>query len=131
MNRSPHSSQPYPLYDYLAHKADLHKDRVIDLTSLCATINQMSYDPDCPDYMEHYREIAALIIHHDLINNKGITLSPTPYEGRTLGTGKGSLGAGRGIVHSLANFPPKLQHILLHYVEDPAGALHDCQTERK
>lgn len=118
MSRSVCSTQQYPLYDYLANKAEVNRDKIIDLTSLCATITQMSYDGTCPDYMKHYEEIAALIIHHDLISNRGVSLSHLPYEGKTMSNGK-------GIMHNFANFPPKLQRIIAYYVEDPVQSLRE------
>lgn len=114
--------QPYPLYDYLAKKAEANRDKIIDLSLLCATINNMCYDEGCPDYLDHYREIGVLIFHHDLINNKGVMLSHVPYEGKTISGGK-------GIMFNSANLQPKLQHILAHYIEDPVGALRACTSE--
>jgi hypothetical protein len=103
--------QPYPLYDELVRLVEERQDHAcIDIKRVCQTCNNIAlleYD----DMMNHYSEIEAIILHYDLINNNGVLLSKTPFEGRVLTMD------GRGIINNITNMPPKLQQIIAQYIE--------------
>jgi hypothetical protein len=104
--------KPYPLYDELLRRVDGRTEKGIDIKRVCATINNIATTHTPEDTAEHYREIAALILHHELVANRGVLLSSVPYEGRVM-TG------GKGLLYYIMNLPPQLQQILAQYVEDP------------
>lgn len=106
--------KPYPLYDELSRRVEARTEKGIDIKRVCATINNIAATHTPEDTAEHYREIGALILHHELLANHGILLSSVPYDGRVM-TG------GKGLLYYIMNLPPQLQQILAQYVEDPNG----------
>jgi hypothetical protein len=104
-------SQPYPLYDELAKRVAARSEKTIDIKRICTTINNIAQTHTPEEMSEHYREIGALILHHDIITN-GSLLSLIPYDGRIMVGGK-------GILHYIMNLPPNLQQIIAQYIEDP------------
>ena len=104
--------QAYPLYDYLKEKC---KDNTtIDIKKICATINNISQTMSPDKTLEHYEEIQALIIHHEVLSNRGVILSHSPYDGKVMN-------GGRGVLYNIMNLPPLLQHIIGRYVEEAAS----------
>lgn len=107
-------AKSYPLYDELYKQVESRSDKTIDIKRVCTTINNISQMLSPEAASEHYREIAALILHHEIINNKGILLAPVPYDGKVMVGGK-------GILHYMPNMPPILQQIIAQYVENSAN----------
>lgn len=105
-------ARPCPLYDDLVKQVEARKEKNIDIKRICTTITNISQTaPSDADAREHYDTIAALILHHEIINNGGIPLSANPYEGKIMIQGK-------GVLHTMMNLPPNLQQIIAQYVED-------------
>lgn len=104
--------QPYPLYDELLRRVNAREEKGIDIHRICTTINNISYTHSPAETQDHYREIDALILHHELLSNNGVLLSHVPYEGRVMVGGK-------GILYYIMNLPPILQQIIAQYLEDP------------
>lgn len=104
--------KPYPLYDELLRRVEARTEKGIDIKRICTTINNIATTHSPGETIEHYREIGSLILHHELLANNGVLLSPVPYEGRVMVGGK-------GILHSIMNLPPLLQQIIAQYIEDP------------
>lgn len=107
-------SRLYPLYDELSKQVELRTEKGIDIKRICTTINNIAQTLPPDATTEHYREIGALILHHEMINNGGVLLSPIPYDGKVMVGGK-------GILHYIMNMPPILQQIIAQYVENAAG----------
>jgi hypothetical protein len=103
-------TQSYPLYDQLIRKVNDRNEKSIDIKRLCITINNIVQTQSSEDSSEHYREISALILHHELLANNGVLLSPIPYEGKVM-TG------GKGVLYNITFLPPILQQILVEYIE--------------
>lgn len=104
----------YPLYDELVKRVEARQEKAIDIKRVCKTINNISLSLRPEDALEHYREIQALIIHHEILSNGGMILSPVPFDGKVM--------AGRkGILNYIMNLPPLLQQIIAQYVEDAAN----------
>lgn len=106
--------QPYPLYDDLIRRIEARTEKGIDIKRVCTTINNIIQTLAPEDAAEHYREIGALILHHELMNNGGVLLSPIPYDGKVMVGGK-------GVLYYIMNLPPLLQQIIAQYVEDAAS----------
>lgn len=104
--------KPYPLYDELLRRVEARTEKAIDIKRICTTINNIATTHTSEETVEHYREIGALILHHELLTNNGVLLSSVPHEGRVMIGGK-------GILYNIMNFPPLLQQIIAQYVEDP------------
>ncbi len=104
--------QPYPLYDELVRRVEARTEKGIDIKRVCTTINNIAMTHNPEEMAEHYREIGALILHHELLANHGVLLSPIPFDGRVMAGGK-------GVLHYIMNLPPNLQKIIAQYVEDP------------
>lgn len=104
--------QPYPLYDDLVKQVASNQDKNIDIKRICNAINMLSQTSE--DALELYREIAALIIHHDIINNNGILLDQVPYGGKVMVGGK-------GLLMTIMNLPPSLQQIIAQFIENLAN----------
>jgi len=100
----------YPLYDYLLDKINTRKDKNIDIRSICVTINDMAINLTSDEFSTHYTEIAALILHHDILVNK-VLLTSAAYEGKVMAGGK-------GILYNITNLPPLLQQIIAQYIEE-------------
>jgi len=104
--------RPYPLYDELLKRVHARAEKTIDIKRICTTINNISLTHSQEDASEHYREIGALILHHELLSNNGVLLSPVPYDGRLMAGGK-------GVLNYIMNLSPILQQIIAQYIEDP------------
>ena len=109
---------PYPLYDELVKRVILRAEKTIDIKRICTTINNIDQTHSSKERDEHFREIGALILHHELLSNNGVLLSPVPYDGRVMAGSNGSNG-GKGVLYYIMNLPPNLQQIIAQYVEDP------------
>jgi hypothetical protein len=104
----------YPLYDRLLALAEKEKGKPVDVNFICNNINALERAPNnAAGAADHYYEIAALILHHESLTNKGLLLL-VPYEGRTAN-------GGRGIIYNIAALPPVLQHIIAIYLKNPQG----------
>jgi hypothetical protein len=100
-------TQQYPLYDQLATRVDRNPAEPIDVTKLDTTINSLAQMlPN--DYKEHYAEIQALILHHEVISH-GTILTPLPY-------GQRPIAGTRGIIVTTSKLPERLQRILAAYI---------------
>lgn len=108
-------SRPFPLYDELLNDVRSRNEKNIDIKRVCTTINNISQTLSPNDVMEHYREIGALILHHELLQNGGVLLSSVPYGGKVMVGGK-------GVLHHITNMPPLLQQIIAQYIENSASA---------
>jgi hypothetical protein len=104
--------QPYPLYDTLVTQVANNQDKNIDIKCVCNTINMLSQTSE--DALMIYREIAALIFHHDIIYNNGILLDQIPYGGKVMVGGK-------GLLMTIMNLPPNLQQIIAQFIENLAN----------
>lgn len=104
-------AQPYPLYDELSKRVAARSEKTIDIKRICTTINNIAQTHTPEEAAEHYREIGALVIHHEILTN-GTLFSSIPYDGRLMVGGK-------GILYYIMNLPPNLQQILAQYIEDP------------
>lgn len=100
-------SLPYPLYDQLVSNLSLREEKSIDLKKICATIKKISETSTPDETNEHYREIAALILHHEMITHGSI--SEVPFGGKLM---PGSMGT----LNYMLNLPPLLQQILAQYL---------------
>lgn len=104
------SLQAYPLYDMLRERAQQRVDAGIDVKRVCLTISFMSENMKQPGVAEHYEEIAALMIHHELLTTNTLPLSGAP-------TGAQVLRGGKGLLVRCANMSPQLIAILTQYIE--------------
>lgn len=105
-------SKPYPLYEVLLERVNNRELKDIDIKRVCSTINSIANNHSKEDANDHYREIAALVLHYELVNNDGVLLSSVPYDGKTVAGGK-------GIIFNMMNLPPLLQQIIAEYVMNP------------
>lgn len=96
----------YPLYDELTNMAGCTDDK-FDINVLCTTINNISTSMSQTEYMKHYREITALIIHHNYLTTGQITI---PFEGKTMIGGK-------GLLFYMMKLPTNLQKIIYAYTK--------------
>lgn len=101
----------YPLYDHLVKKVEARteKNMDIDIRRICATINNIARTLNPVDCADHYKEIYMLILYHEIINNKGMLLSPTPFDPKIMD-------GHRGILMCIMNLPPQLQQIIAQYI---------------
>src|SRR5574338_691246 len=97
----------YPLYDELLKKAK--NSKVINITNLCTSINNINNLPKQEDVIEHFKEIYALILYHDYVTHNNSKLNHLPYEITTIIKGK-------GIRIDPFKLPPTLQRILHEYI---------------
>jgi hypothetical protein len=102
--------QPYPLYDNLVTQVTSNQNKNVDIKRICNTINTLSQTSE--DALELYREIATLIIHHNILHNEGS--DQVPYGGKIMVGGK-------GILMTIANLPPLLQQIIAQFIENLAN----------
>jgi len=102
----------YPLYDILCEKVNNIKNVEIDIKLLCNNINNISNNLQTNDYLEHYNEICALIIHHYIKSNAKINTNILlPY-------GSKIMFGGKGILFNFVKFDIYLQQILAQYISD-------------
>src|SRR5665648_304521 len=83
--------QPYPLYDELLKRSEEREEKGIDVKRVCTTINNIAQTLSAEETKAHYREIGALILHHELLSNNGVLLSHIPFGGKVMIGGKGVL----------------------------------------
>lgn len=74
---------PYPLYDELIKQIKENREKNIDLSQMCLTINSLAL-LDESSANDHYEEIYALLLHHECVENKGILFSKIPNDGKVL-----------------------------------------------
>lgn len=103
-------AQSYPLYDELVQKVHERKEKEVDIKRVCTTINNISQTMSPDAAAEHYQEIGALILHHEILTNNGVLLASIPYDGKVMV-------GGRGILYYITKLPPMLQQIIAQYVE--------------
>src|SRR5579872_3477294 len=96
-------AQPYPLYDELLKRVEARTDDGIDIKRVCTTINNIAQSLKPEEVAEHYKEIAALMLHHELLTSGQIL--GVPYNGKVMVGGK-------GILYNIASLPPLLQQII-------------------
>jgi hypothetical protein len=101
----------YPLYDILCEKVNNIKNVEIDIKLLCNNINNISNNLQSNDYLAHYNEICALIIHHYIKSNAKINTNILPY-------GSKIMFGGKGILFNFVKFDIYLQQILAQYISD-------------
>ncbi len=102
-------AQQFPLYERLFRKVKHNHTDVIDIGKICSTItNIKSLESPCCDM--HFNNIAALIIHHEILTG-GALLSTRPYDIRVF-TG------GKGIIVKMLNLPKPLQQIIAEYIKE-------------
>lgn len=95
----------YPLYEELSRQV---KEQSTDIGHVCPTINAISLNN--ADYIDHYEEIYALILHYELLTNANILLTLTPFESKVLPGNK-------GIIDILIKLPLALRKIIIQYIE--------------
>ncbi len=102
--------QPYPLYDDLYQRVIQRNDKTIDIKKICTTINNIG-QPSAEEALSHYKEIGALILHHELLSNNGHLMTQIPFDGKLMVGGK-------GLLYYIMTLPPILQQIIGQYIED-------------
>ncbi len=75
---------------------------------VCTTINAIGLNNI--DYIDHYEEIGAIILYHELQTNANILLTLTPFEAKLLP-------GGGGVLETLIKLPPLLRKIIIQYIE--------------
>ena len=106
-------ARSYPLYDDLLKTINERNEKSIDVKKVCSTIGNISATMKADQADEHYYEIGFLILHYEALNNNGVLLSATPFDGKIMVGGK-------GILNWFFNLPPVLQQIIAQYIEDYA-----------
>jgi hypothetical protein len=101
----------YPLYDDLVEKITLRENPNIDIKLLCNNINNISNNLQSNDYLEHYNEICALIIHHHFKLNFKSNMNILPFNSKIMFGGK-------GILFNISKFDPLLQQIIAQYINE-------------
>lgn len=104
--------KPYPLYDKLKAKINLDSNKEIDVKRMCTTINNITKTNNPEQISNHYKEIFALVFHHELVTNNGNLSAIVPYDGKLMVGGK-------GILFYTDKLPPQLVQIISQYLEDP------------
>lgn len=99
-----------PLYDMLLGMAKMDPDKTLDIKCICTTINNIAQVLSVEEANFHYTNIGMLAIHHDLLTNDGLLLSPIPYGGKVMINNK-------GILYNTINLPVLLQQIISKYLE--------------
>jgi len=92
----------YPLYDDLVEKIKLRETPNID---------NISNNLQSNDYLEHYNEVCALIIHHNFKSNFKSNMNILPFNSKIMFGGK-------GILFNISKFDPLLQQIIAQYIND-------------
>jgi hypothetical protein len=95
----------YPLYDELQRLVNEKEDKSIDVNSVCLTLNAISRLTQI-EQTEH----AALILHHEMIENKGVLLTVIPYDGKLMPGNK-------NILFSFVKLPLALKQIIAQYID--------------
>lgn len=110
MNKYITMARPYPLYDELLKRVGERTEKTIDIKKVCKTITNIALSLLPEDSLDHYREIQALIVHHEILSNGGIILSSVPFDAKVMAGNK-------GILNYIMNLPPLLQQIIAEYIE--------------
>jgi hypothetical protein len=76
---------------------------------VCLTLNAISRLTQI-EQTEHYEELAALILHHEMIDNKGVLLTVIPYDGKLMPGNK-------NILFSFVKLPLALKQIIAQYID--------------
>ena len=104
-------AQRFPLYDFLSTKSNNLKIDETEVRRVCAAINHILEDGN-DDRLEYLEILYALILHSYFLEPKGKTKpGMIPYTGRTFENG-------RGIIYTFSHLPPKLQQIIVQYVNE-------------
>lgn len=98
----------YPLYDELVRQVNAKEDKTFNANEICLTLNAIAR-METESQKCHYEEIAALILHHELVENNGILLLSIPYDGKQM--------PNDNILHNFIKFPPLLRYIIVQYIE--------------
>lgn len=114
----------YPLYDSLRTTALGEPNKVVDIPRLCGTINAICTKCSPADATEHYREIAALILHFYNVEVRSEPESKSKGRGKKERADKATLlpynartiGDGRGARYEASELPPLLHLIIAEYV---------------
>jgi len=106
--------RPFPLYDHLAQRAR-ESPAPIDARRLCNTINKIPDTMEAKEAEQHIRCIAALCLHHEIVENNGVSSFSGQYPPPFKGT---KFPGGRGATMSAGNIPPILLQILQLYIEE-------------
>lgn len=98
----------YPLYEELLQRVNMKEDKTFNAHEICMTLNAIArMQPE--SQKEHYEEIAALILHHESVDNSGIRLLSIPYEGKQM--------PNDNILHNFIKFPLLLKYIIVEYIQ--------------
>ena len=105
---------PYPLYDQLLKEVKERTETGIDISKVSDTIGAISKNSPSDVANKHYREIAMLIMYHEIVNNPDTQIFsqkvPVPFDGKVMA-------GGRGILYHIVNLPPIVQQIIAQYIE--------------
>lgn len=105
-------SQSFPLYDELLKRAKSSCFQSTELNRICSTItnldNQLDVNLTQEQIIAHRMNIAALILHHENLENTGFTFRKTPYMTKELEK--------KSIQVTMTLLPPVLQKIICCYV---------------
>lgn len=104
--------QNYPLYDILVERVNNRENKVIDIGTVCATINNIESTLTKEQAESHYKEIYGLIVHHELKSNGHLSNGSLPYNSSTMISGK-------GILFDITKLPALLQQIIAEYIINP------------
>jgi hypothetical protein len=98
----------YPLYDKLIEQIKEKKDNNINIDQLCLTINALAF-LDKNDAIDHYQEMYALLLHHELVINNGVLFSKIPNEGKLL--------HGEKVLYTPAKMPVQPRQLIAQYID--------------
>lgn len=105
-------NQSLPLYGDLLNTVKKNKEsQFVDIKKVCQTVKTMGSYLTKEELKEHYDIIYALILHHDALQNRGKSLSVSPYQTRILNGGK-------GIIVMFPSLPVTLQRIVAQYIHE-------------
>src|SRR5579875_3934540 len=99
-------TQPFALYDELRRQAESNLNKSVNMSVICSTISSLPSQLPPEEAERHLSIILALIIHHELVEAKGMSFHTVPYGGQPLA------GKDKGLLFKLDRVPPVLQHIL-------------------
>jgi len=100
---------PMPFYDYLLNVVNTSTTSRVDVRQICNIINHGLDKLPPQEYQEHYDAILALIVHHEKLQTGGNSFCARPYNGKPLAKSA-------GILYTLNDLPPILQHIIAAYL---------------
>lgn len=99
------TAKPFEIYDNLLHEINTTTSGGSSISDVGKLSNILNGLP-----REHSEIVFALIYHHSLVENKGVTFQKTPYSGMPVHGGK-------GIIYKIHNLPPRLISIISAYVK--------------